>query len=79
LDELVPNFLAAVPLDRFSHEPLIYRAFDDGFELVSVGKNGRTNRDSIPPSSDDICLVVRPFVAEQSPLPSHAIPIRQND
>ncbi len=42
LDELVPAFLAAVPLDPMTGKPLQYRRTDDGwFRLWSVGLNGR--------------------------------------
>jgi len=39
LDELTPEFLAAVPLDPYSQRPLIYRAVVNDFELYSVGQD----------------------------------------
>lgn len=40
LAALVPGFLAAVPADPYSGQPMIYRRKDQGgFELYSVGKN----------------------------------------
>lgn len=42
LDQLVPAFLEAVPADDFGDGPLKYKRRDDGgFELYSVGVNGR--------------------------------------
>jgi hypothetical protein len=45
LDELVPGYLPAVPLDPYakSKQPLIYRPQDDGFLLYSVGPFGTDN------------------------------------
>jgi len=39
LDELVPTYLPAVPIDPFSDKPLIYERRDDGYLLTSIGKN----------------------------------------
>ncbi len=36
---LVPNYLAAVPVDPFSDRPLVYRRTDTGYLLYSVGSN----------------------------------------
>ena len=41
LDELTPQYLAAVPLDPFTAKPLIYRVREDGILVYSVGKNGK--------------------------------------
>jgi hypothetical protein len=42
LDELVPDFLTAVPIDLMSGEPLRYRRHADGsFTLYSVGEDGK--------------------------------------
>ena len=42
LDELVPQYVAVVPIDRMNGEPLHYRRTDDGwFQLWSVGKDGK--------------------------------------
>jgi hypothetical protein len=40
LDDLVPNYLAAVPLDPFADEPFIYERRGDGYLLASVGADG---------------------------------------
>ena len=68
LDQLVPQQLMTVPIDRFSGSPLKYRRTADGFELYSVGKNetddgGRTFGDEKP--GDD--LVVRISLAKTAP------------
>ena len=43
LDELVPEYLPAVPADPFAGKPLIYRAEDNGFLLYGVGFDGVDN------------------------------------
>ncbi len=42
LDDLVPRFVASLPIDIYSEKPPIYKADDDrmGFLLYSVGQNG---------------------------------------
>jgi hypothetical protein len=40
LDELVPRYLAAVPVDPFSDNPFIYERRGDGYLLASVGADG---------------------------------------
>jgi hypothetical protein len=40
LDELVPKYLADVPIDLFSEKPPVYRAAEKGYVLYSVGRNG---------------------------------------
>lgn len=40
LEDLVPDVLASVPLDRFTDTPLVYERRGDGYLLYSVGKNG---------------------------------------
>jgi len=40
LEELVPRFLAALPLDPFSGRNFLYRRLADGYRLYSVGENG---------------------------------------
>jgi hypothetical protein len=56
LDELVPKYLAKVPGDLFSGEPLIYRPEGDGYLLYSVGSNGIDEEgrgyDDQPPGDD---------------------------
>jgi hypothetical protein len=40
LDELIPRFLAAMPIDPFDRKPLKLRRFDDGILIYSVGPDG---------------------------------------
>ncbi len=40
LDELVPDYLAKVPLDPFTAAPLRFRRLDDGLVIYSVGPDG---------------------------------------
>jgi hypothetical protein len=41
LSQLIPDFMAAVPIDPMSGDPLHYRRqSDDAFLLYSVGENG---------------------------------------
>lgn len=87
LDELVPTYLPAVPIDPFSDKPLVYERRDDGYLLVSLGKNcdydGGTDgsgwivngewqdEQRIRPHNDDYDLVVRMPV----PRRSFAVPV----
>ena len=64
LEMLVPKHIAKVPLDRFTQQPLIYRVYDDGFELISAGKVGVLN-DEAP--NKDVRFVARPY--KPDPLP----------
>jgi hypothetical protein len=41
VDQLVPDYLAAVPVDPFDGAPLRYRRADRGFVVHSVGEDGR--------------------------------------
>lgn len=41
LDQLVPNYLAALPIDPFAGQPLRLRPTDDGCSIVSIGSNGK--------------------------------------
>jgi hypothetical protein len=43
LEALVPDFIAAVPTDPMSGEPLRYRATESGWVLYSVGEDGVDN------------------------------------
>lgn len=43
LNDLVPAYLPAVPLDPYSNQPLQYRLDGGDFILYSVGKDGRDN------------------------------------
>ncbi|MHC4713268.1 MAG: hypothetical protein ACYTAN_08375 [Planctomycetota bacterium] len=40
LEALVPEFITKVPVDPFSGEGLVYRVFEDGIAVYSVGVNG---------------------------------------
>jgi hypothetical protein len=40
LDDLVPTYLAVVPVDPFTDKPFIYERRGDGYLLASVGVNG---------------------------------------
>lgn len=40
LEDLVPDYLSAVPLDPYSGEPLRYRPSASGYQLYSVGPDG---------------------------------------
>jgi len=40
LDDLVPQYLSAVPTDPFSDKPFIYERRGSGYLLASVGENG---------------------------------------
>ena len=54
LAELVPDFIAAVPLDTFSRQPLIYRRKDGGtFLLYGVGKNRKDDGGAIDPKRSE--------------------------
>jgi hypothetical protein len=41
LDQLVPDYLAAVPVDPFDGAPLRYKRFDRSFLVYSVGEDGK--------------------------------------
>ena len=40
---LLPKCLAAIPIDPFSNQPLVYRRSDTGYLLYSVGPDGEDN------------------------------------
>jgi hypothetical protein len=56
LIDLAPKYLAAVPGDRFSGEPLIYEPDPEGYLLYSVGLNGQDDggqsNDDVPKGDD---------------------------
>jgi hypothetical protein len=43
LDQLAPDFIAAVPTDSFTDDPLLYRRLPDGVVIYSVGLDGEDN------------------------------------
>ncbi len=66
LDELCPSLLNAIPIDRFSGKPLIYRLSDKGYLLYSIGKNRRDDGGRLKTNcvrrkrADDIVAKVEP-------------------
>jgi hypothetical protein len=51
LDQLVPDYLAAVPADPFDGAPLRYRRLNRGFVVYSVGEDGKDDGGKKPPSA----------------------------
>jgi len=41
LDDLMPQFLAAIPLDPYDGQPLKLRRYDEGIVIYSVGPDGK--------------------------------------
>ena len=66
LGELVPTYLDALPLDKFSDNALVYAARENGFLIYSVGVNGKDEggRMSGAGSPDDIAFEVPPPIDE---------------
>ena len=64
LEQLVPRHLQQVPVDHFSGGELIYRKFDGGYLLSSVGPNGTNDSaedvDGRWHHLDDVYLLVTP-------------------
>ena len=62
LAELVPDFIAAVPVDTYSRKPMIYRRQDGGtFLLYGVGQNRTDDGGKVDPEErDDIWLYAPP-------------------
>ncbi len=59
LDALVPNYLAKLPNDLFTGEPLVYRPTEKGYLLYSLGPNGKDDegrRLQDNPKGDDIAV-----------------------
>ncbi len=52
LDQLVPDYLAAVPADSFDGAPLRYKRLDRGFVVYSVGEDGRDDGGKQGPSKE---------------------------
>lgn len=53
LDDLVPNFLPALPIDRFDGQPLRYLLTDDGPLLYSVGADRIDDGGAAPVNEED--------------------------
>ena len=64
LEELVPTYLTAVPVDPVDGQPLRYRHEDEGFVLYSIGRNliddgGHGFRDADNEDDDIVFSVLR--------------------
>ena len=67
LNELVPDFLESIPVDRFSNRPLNYKLTDNYYIVGSVGEDGISELPNVSEGapeneldeSDDILLKVR--------------------
>jgi hypothetical protein len=65
LDALSPEYLRAVPADRFAGRPLVYRRHDGGYLLYSVGPNLEDDGgDDEGSGADDMAVRVPPPAAE---------------
>lgn len=54
---MAPKYLKAIPLDRYSGKPLIYRPTDKGYLFYSVGLNGKDDEGqgaNDDPKGDDL-------------------------
>ena len=67
LAELVPDFVAEVPVDTYSRQPLIYRRLEGGtFSLYGVGKDRKDDGGAVDPKvseskqRDDVWLFAPP-------------------
>lgn len=63
LEELVPRYLDAVPLDPFDGQPVRYRRTDAGYRLYSIMEDGQDNggrtRDEVNKGDPyDLCFIV---------------------
>jgi hypothetical protein len=66
LNELVPRFLTAIPLDPFDGAPLRYKPLVNGYVVYSIGPDGRDDGGKEPPigrrgterSPEDITITV---------------------
>jgi hypothetical protein len=76
LEALTPKYLAALPNDTFSGQPLLFKSLPDGVLIYSVGPNGKDDggvndesRDGTPPKSpaDDIAWRVERTAAAKAP------------
>jgi hypothetical protein len=76
LKELCPSLLKAIPPDRFSEKPLVYRPSEKGYLLYSVGRNLRDDGGQrerivggkvVNEGADDIVAEVKPIEAASKP------------
>jgi hypothetical protein len=59
LDALAPKYLAKVPDDLFTGKPLVYKPTEKGYQLYSLGPNGKVDAGrgrEDDPASDDIAV-----------------------
>jgi len=54
LQELAPKYLPTIPIDPYSNASLIYHNQDEGFQLYSVGPDGRDNHCRQSSNEDDM-------------------------
>jgi hypothetical protein len=54
LQDIVPESLPSLPVDRFSGDPYIYKREGDGFVIYSVGVNGKDDDGAPDPKDGDI-------------------------
>ncbi len=70
LDALAPRYCHAIPADRFTTKPLVYRPEGQGYALYSAGDNsiddGGRPSTAVPPGDD---IVIRITVESQTRLP----------
>lgn len=63
LADLAPKYLATVPNDLFTDNPLVYKRSDNGYLLYSVGANGKDDGGatfSDDPKGDDVVVRMPP-------------------
>ena len=53
LPDLVPRYMAAVPIDPFSGKPLLFRVSADAYTIYSVGYNGQDDRGDLTSQLED--------------------------
>jgi hypothetical protein len=69
LDEIVPQYLASVPVDPFNEKPVKYKKLPKGFIIYSVGENGiddggkEESKDTGRNDKDSVCDVT--FIIER--------------
>ena len=59
LTDLVPAYLAKVPIDPFDGAPLRYRRLGDGLVIYSVGPDGKDNGGNLDKPDDPQELIIR--------------------
>ncbi len=60
LEELVPTFMEAVPKDRFTGSPLVYRPAEKDYVLYSIGPNGKDDGGKTRIDDGDDVVIRRP-------------------